>query len=101
MAMIAHGQLDWRTVLTPNCTMPKDIPLTIRLPEDLHAALVERAKLDRRSLNRQIGFLLQQALFPTVEADAYSQTRRALRSMPKYTLPRPFNRPRGSTQGQG
>jgi hypothetical protein len=73
------------------------VPLTLRLPADVHAELVKRAKLDARSLNREIVFLLQQALSPTVDADAYSQTRRALRSMPRYNL-RPYSR---RPQGQG
>jgi hypothetical protein len=78
--------------------MPKGIPLTVRLPEDLHAALVEHAQLDARSLNSEIVFLLRDALFPTVDADAYRHTRSGLRNMPKYSLPRPTGgqRPRKS-----
>ena len=74
--------------------MPKGIPLTVRLPEDLHAALVERAQLDARSLNGEIVFLLRESLFPVVDADAYRDTRVGLRAMSKYTLPRPTGRQR-------
>jgi len=72
--------------------MPKGIPLTVRLPEELHAALVERAQLDARSLNGEIVFLLREALFPAVDADAYQHTRGGLRGMPEYNLPRPAPR---------
>jgi hypothetical protein len=74
--------------------VPKTIPLTVRLPEDLHAALAERAHRDARSLNGQIVFLLREALFPTVDADAYRHARTGLGAMPKYTLPRPAGRQR-------
>ena len=74
--------------------MPKGIPLTVRLPEDLHAALVERAQLDARSLNGEIVFLLRESLFPSVDADAYRHKRAGLRAMPNYTLPRPTGRQR-------
>ena len=74
--------------------MPKGIPLTVRLPEDLHAALVQRAQLDARSLNGEIVFLLRESLFPVVDADAYRHTRVGLRAMPKYPLPRPTGRQR-------
>ena len=69
--------------------MPKTISLTLRLPEDVHAALVERAQLDARSLNGEMIFLLREALFPMIDADAYRHSRGALREMPDYTLPRP------------
>jgi hypothetical protein len=69
--------------------MPRSIPLTLRLPEDLHAALVERAELDQRSLNRQIVFLLREALFPAADADAYRSSRQSLRHMPRHDVP-PF-----------
>ena len=69
--------------------MTKAIPLTVRLPEDLHAALVEHAHLDARSLNGEIVFLLREGLFPAVDADAYQHNRLALPRMPRYTLPRP------------
>lgn len=59
--------------------MPKDIALTLRLPQELHAALVERARLDARSLNSQIIFMLREALFPPVSADAYAHTRASVR----------------------
>jgi hypothetical protein len=35
--------------------------LSLRIPDDLHAALAEWAKRDRRSLHAQILWLLQQA----------------------------------------
>jgi hypothetical protein len=35
--------------------------LSLRIPDDLHAALAEWAKQDRRSLHAQILWLLQQA----------------------------------------
>ena len=70
-------------------SVPKAIPLTVRLPEDLHAALVERAQLDARSLNGEIAFLLREALFPAVDADAYGHTRLGVRSMPQHTLSPP------------
>ncbi len=79
--------------------MPKGVPLTVRLPEDLHAALVERAQLDARSLNGQIIFLLREALFPAVDADAHRHTRFAARDMPRYTLPRPMARARKRPEG--
>ena len=69
--------------------MPKSVPLTVRLPEDLHAALVERAKLDARSLNGEIIFLLREGLFPVVDADAFQHTRQTVSRMPRYTFPRP------------
>ena len=74
--------------------MPKAIPLTVRLPQELHAALVERAQLDARSLNGELVFLLREALFPTVDADAYRHTRPTLPRLPQYTLPRPMAQPR-------
>jgi hypothetical protein len=62
--------------------------LMLRLPEDLHAWLVERAEADERSLNSQIVFLLRQAQFPPIEADAYRDTRHRLASMPRHTFGR-------------
>ena len=62
---------------------------TIRLPDDLDQALRERAKVDARSMNREIEYLLRQALFPSVDADAYRHARQTLSSM---TLPRPTSR---------
>jgi hypothetical protein len=82
------------TTMNYNGYMPKGIPLTVRLPEDLHAALVERAQLDARSLNGEIVFLLRESLFPLADADAYRHTRTGLRDTPKYTLPRPTARRR-------
>jgi hypothetical protein len=75
--------------------MPKAVPLTLRLPEDLHAALVERAQLDARSLNGEIVFRLRESLFPAVDADAYQHTRLGLRRMPQANLPQPAARQRG------
>jgi hypothetical protein len=76
--------------------MAEDTRITVRLPADLADALRERARADDRSLNRQILFLLRQAMFPPVDADAYSDRRRSLGSLKKYEFPRPLNRrPRG------
>ncbi len=69
--------------------MSKSVPLTLRLPDDLHAALVERARLDARSLNGEIIFLLREALFPVVEADAFQHTRQAVSRVPRYAAPGP------------
>lgn len=74
--------------------MPRVIPLTVRLPEDLHAALLERSHLDARSLNGEIAFLLREALFPIVDADAYRHSRQAMRDMPRHTFPRATGQPR-------
>ena len=41
------------------------------------------------SLNGEIVFLLQQGLFPVVDADAFQHTRQAVSGMPRYTVPRP------------
>jgi hypothetical protein len=38
------------------------IKLVLRLPPDLHAALVQRAREEQRSLNGQIIYLLRQSL---------------------------------------
>jgi hypothetical protein len=62
--------------------------LTVRLPDELGQALRERAKLDARSVNREIEFLLRQALYPSVDADAYRQTRQTL-AMSRAATPRP------------
>lgn len=75
------------TILTP---MPA---VTFRLPDDLHAALRERAQLDARSMNRELEFLLRQALFPPVEADAYRDRRRTLAALPRHQAPEPTTRP--------
>jgi hypothetical protein len=78
--------------------MPDDTRITVRLPADLTEALRERARADDRSLNRQILFLLRQALFPPVDADAYSERRRSIGALTKYEFPRPINRrPRGES----
>ena len=68
--------------------MPSSVPLTVRLPEDLHAALVERAGLDARSLNGEMIFLLREALFPVVDADSFQYARQAVSRMPSYPFPR-------------
>jgi hypothetical protein len=74
--------------------------ITVRLPADVADALRQRADADNRSLNRQIVFLLRQALFPPIDADAYRDSRRSLSSMPRYTHPRPLGRrPRGDSNG--
>jgi hypothetical protein len=73
--------------------MPDPVKLSFRLPEDLYVALKERAALDKRSLNKELEFLLSQVLFPTVEADAYRDARRSLRSLPRHTIqPMPTSR---------
>lgn len=72
--------------------MAHDIRLTLRLPDDLHAALLARARVDDRSINREIVALLRQALFPSVDADAYRSSRTTLKNMPEYKLPRPMPR---------
>ena len=73
-----------------------DVRVTLRLPADLHAALRDLARRDDRSLNREIVALLRQAALPTVDADAYADSRRALLRMPRYAFPRPTNRrPKG------
>ena len=74
--------------------MPRVIPLTVRLPEELHAALVERAQVDSRSLNGEIAFLLREALFPLVDADAYRHGRQGIRDMLRHTFPSPTAQPR-------
>ena len=76
--------------------MAEDTRITVRLPADLAEALRERARVDDRSLNRQILFLLRQAMFPPVDADAYRDRRGSIGSLKKYEFPRPLNRrPRG------
>jgi len=41
---------------------PNDKKITIRMPDDIHAALVKAAKDDARSLNAEILILLRTAL---------------------------------------
>jgi len=72
--------------------MAKLTRLTLRLEEDLYAAVVERAAVDHRSLNREIAYLLRQSLFPPVDADAYRNERQLLLSMPRHTI-KPLGRP--------
>lgn len=75
---------------------PGDVRITLRLPADLHTALRDLARREDRSLNREIVALLRQAANPTVDADAYEDSRRALLRMPRYAFPRPTNRrPKG------
>jgi hypothetical protein len=66
--------------------MAKQTRLTLRLDEDLYTSLVERATVDHRSLNREIAYLLRQALFPAVDADAYRSSRQSLLAMPRHTI---------------
>ena len=40
----------------------KTVNLILRLPEDLHAALVELSRQEQRSLNRQIVYSLQETM---------------------------------------
>lgn len=79
-------------------TDPKDqTRITLRLPQRLAAALRQRAAEDRRSLNSEILFLLENAAYPIADADAYREARRTLSSMPRYTF-KPLNR-RGRLPG--
>lgn len=41
---------------------PNDKKITIRMPDDIHAALIKAAKDDARSLNAEILVLLRAAL---------------------------------------
>lgn len=76
--------------------MAEDTRITVRLPDDLAEVLRERARADDRSLNREILFLLRQALFPPVDADAYRDRRGSIGSLKSYEFPRPLQgRPRG------
>jgi len=76
--------------------MPKSVPLTVRLPEDVHSALVERAQHDARSLNGEIIFLLREGLLPLADADAYGHSRQMLATMPRYSFSRPIAKRRRS-----
>lgn len=49
--------------------MVKEKAFTIRLPEDLADQIDHRAKLQRRSRNSEIAYLLQQAIDASVGAD--------------------------------
>ncbi|WP_078499888.1 Arc family DNA-binding protein [Wenjunlia vitaminophila] len=49
--------------------MDNEKRISLRLPTDLHARLVEAARTDRRSLNSEIIHLLEAALGPAVEDD--------------------------------
>ena len=51
----------------------REVRYSLRLPPDLHAALVEMARREDRSLNQQLIRLLRQA----VRRDAERQKRRA------------------------
>lgn len=53
--------------------MPSSKRLTLRVPPELHQLLLERADAERRSLNREIEYLLWQAF--RVDADAFASTR--------------------------
>jgi hypothetical protein len=107
-AMVWHDVADWsddRTrALDGGVTMvqngvamtdspePAGTRITLRLPDDLAALVRERAAAEHRSLNKEIVFLLEQAMYTAVDADAYRDSRHQLASMPRYALPRPFNR---------
>jgi hypothetical protein len=80
--------------------MTNETPFTIRLPMPLASALRERAAADRRSVNKEIVFLLEQILNPLVDADAYAEARRTLGTMPHYSL-QPFTRPVGPSDNEG
>ena len=49
----------------------REVRFALRLPPDLHAALVEMARREERSLNQQLLYLLRQA----VRRDAQRQKR--------------------------
>ena len=51
----------------------REVRYALRLPPDLHAALVELARREDRSLNQQLVYLLRQA----VRRDAERQKRQA------------------------
>ncbi len=51
----------------------REVRYSLRLPPDLHAALVDMARRDERSLNQQLIYLLRQA----VRRDAERQKRQA------------------------
>ena len=55
--------------------MPSPKRLTLRLPPELHKLLLERADADRRSLNREIEYLLWEAF--RVDVDAFANARNA------------------------
>jgi hypothetical protein len=77
--------------------MEDEARVTLRLPADLAEFLRQRAAAEHRSLNSEIVHLLRQVQSPSVDADAYRDTRSTLGSLPRYTLPRPFGRrPRGA-----
>ncbi|MFG3289292.1 Arc family DNA-binding protein [Streptomyces sp. NPDC048179] len=44
--------------------MDEEKRITLRLPADLHERIVERARIDRRSLNSEIVHLLEVAIGP-------------------------------------
>jgi hypothetical protein len=77
---------------------PPDARVTLRLPADLAALLRTRATADHRSLNSQIVFLLEQALYTVVDADAYADKRGALNGMPASPHLRPNNRRSGNRE---
>lgn len=75
--------------------VPKQTRLTLRLDEELYTSLVQRAAQDHRSLNREIAYLLKQALFPAADADAYRDSRSSLLAMPRHTVRGIGRPPRG------
>jgi hypothetical protein len=81
--------------------MSQETRLTLRLPDQLAALLREQAAAEHRSLNKQIVFLLEQASLSSVDADAYSEARRTLGALPRYSLPRPYNRRARRNTGEG
>lgn len=69
-----------------------DVKLQLRLPPELHAALVEMAKQEQRSLNAQIVYLLREdvALRPGPDAIVrYDRMQQAfvLRGRPVWKIP--------------
>ena len=47
----------------------KPVPIMVRLPADLHAAIKQLAESERRSMNSQIIILLESAIKATVTDD--------------------------------
>ncbi len=68
--------------------MSDEARLSLRLPRDLHALLLERATAEHRSLNAQIIHLLWQAF--VVDADSYRDARSHVgrsESVPAHPVP--------------
>ena len=81
--------------------MSRETRVTLRLPDELATWLREQAAAEHRSLNKQLVFLLEQASYTAVDADAYRDARRTLAAMPRYSAPRPYNRRPRANGGEG